>query len=46
VFGKSTLARELDAISVAFRPFETLEPVLTYLRTELGRKHSANLRLA
>ena len=32
VFAKSTLARELDAISVAFRPFDTLEPVLEYLQ--------------
>jgi 2,3-diketo-5-methylthio-1-phosphopentane phosphatase len=46
VFAKSTLARELGAIPVAFRPFETLEPVLTYLRTEVGRKYAANLRLA
>jgi 2,3-diketo-5-methylthio-1-phosphopentane phosphatase len=46
VFAKSTLARELDAIPVAFRPFETLEPVLAYLRAEVGRKYAANLRLA
>jgi len=46
VFAKSTLARELEAIPVEFRPFETLQPVLGYLQTELGRKHAANLRLA
>jgi 2,3-diketo-5-methylthio-1-phosphopentane phosphatase len=33
VFAKSTLANELDARGVAFYPFETLEPVLTFLQT-------------
>ena len=33
VFAKSALARDLDAMSVAFRPFDTLEPVLKYLET-------------
>jgi 2-hydroxy-3-keto-5-methylthiopentenyl-1-phosphate phosphatase len=33
VFAKSTLARELDARSIAFHPFETLEPVLALLET-------------
>ena len=46
VFAKSTLARELAATLVEFRPFETLEPVLAYLQTEAGRTHAANLRLA
>lgn len=46
VFAKSTLARELHAISVAFHPFDTLEPVLRYLQTELRHRRSANLRLA
>jgi 2-hydroxy-3-keto-5-methylthiopentenyl-1-phosphate phosphatase len=45
IFAKSTLARELAAIRVAFRPFETLEPVLNYLRTELRQQRSVNLRL-
>ena len=46
VFAKSTLARELDAISVAFHPFDNLEPVLKYLQTELGQRRSVSLRLA
>jgi 2,3-diketo-5-methylthio-1-phosphopentane phosphatase len=46
VFAKSTLARELDALQVAYRSFENLDPVLNYLRTEVGRKHAVNLRLA
>jgi 2-hydroxy-3-keto-5-methylthiopentenyl-1-phosphate phosphatase len=46
VFAKSTLARELDAISVAFHPFDTLEPVLKYLQTELRQRRSGSLRLA
>ena len=33
VFAKSTLARELDARSIAFQPFETLQPVLAWLET-------------
>jgi 2-hydroxy-3-keto-5-methylthiopentenyl-1-phosphate phosphatase len=40
VFAKSTLARELDALNVAFRPFETLEPMLAYLQSEVGRMHA------
>ncbi len=46
VFAKSTLARELNAISTAFRPFDSLEPILKYLHTELGQRRSGNLRLA
>jgi 2,3-diketo-5-methylthio-1-phosphopentane phosphatase len=46
VFAKSTLARELDAIPVAFHPFDTLEPVLEYLRTELAQRRPVNLRVA
>lgn len=46
VFAKSTLARELDAMSVAFRPFDTLEPVLKYLQTDLGQRRLGSLRLA
>lgn len=46
VFAKGALARELDAISVAFRAFDSLEPVLKYLQTELGRRQTGNLRLA
>jgi 2,3-diketo-5-methylthio-1-phosphopentane phosphatase len=46
VFAKSTLARELHALQVAYRSFDNLEPVLNYLRTEVGRKHAVNLRLA
>ena len=46
VFAKSTLARELAAIPVAYQPFDTLEPVLKYLRTELGQRRPVNLRVA
>lgn len=46
VFAKSTLARELDAISITFHSFETLEPVLKYLQAGIGRRHSGSLRLA
>jgi 2,3-diketo-5-methylthio-1-phosphopentane phosphatase len=46
VFAKSTLARELDAISAAFHPFDTLEPVLKYLQTEFRQIRYANLRVA
>ncbi len=33
VFAKSTLAKELDTLGVAFYPFDTLEPVLAFLET-------------
>lgn len=33
VFAKDTLARELDARSIDFRPFDTLEPVLAFLES-------------
>jgi len=46
VFAKSTLARELGALAVSFHPFETLEPVLKYVCTELGQRRSGGLRLA
>jgi 2,3-diketo-5-methylthio-1-phosphopentane phosphatase len=46
VFAKSTLARELGALAVDFHPFDSLEPVLAYLHTELGRARSTGLRLA
>ncbi|MGH8765487.1 MAG: haloacid dehalogenase-like hydrolase, partial [Burkholderiales bacterium] len=45
VFAKSTLAKELGALGVGFHPFETLDPVLHYLQTELGRGRTRNLRL-
>ena len=45
VFAKSTLARELDALRVTYRSFNTLEPVLRYLWTELRQQRSVNLRL-
>ena len=43
-FAKSTLARELEAISVAFHPFEDLEPVLHYVRTGLAQARFRRLR--
>ena len=46
VFAKSTLARELGALSAAFHPFETLEPMLKYLQSAFGQARSARLRLA
>ena len=46
VFAKSTLARELDAIAVAFHPFDTLEPVLKFLQAGNARRDAGNLRLA
>jgi 2,3-diketo-5-methylthio-1-phosphopentane phosphatase len=33
VFAKSTLARELTALGIAFHPFHSLEPVLGFLET-------------
>jgi 2,3-diketo-5-methylthio-1-phosphopentane phosphatase len=45
VFAKSTLARELSALSIPFRPFETLDPVLRYLGTELAHLRASGLRL-
>ena len=46
VFAKAALARELDARGAAFRPFDTLEPVLDYLRAEYRADRAARLRLA
>lgn len=37
VFAKDRLAAELGALGVAYRPFETLEPVLDYLQDEFAR---------
>ncbi len=37
-FAKATLAKELSALSVAFHPFDTLEPVLHVLETGVGRQ--------
>ncbi len=45
-FAKSTLARELDALRVGYHPFETLDPVLAYLRAEFSRARAARLRIA
>src|SRR5262249_1923876 len=45
VFAKSTLARELEARSVAYLPFETLDPVLEHLQARFARKRSGGLRL-
>lgn len=45
VFAKSTLARELDARGAAYRPFETLEPVLEFLHAEYRAARAARLRL-
>jgi len=45
VFAKSTLARELGALSVPFRPFDTLAPVLNYLQSEFSRRTLGRLRL-
>jgi 2-hydroxy-3-keto-5-methylthiopentenyl-1-phosphate phosphatase len=45
VFAKSTLAKELAARSVAFHPFETLEPVLEFVETQFSRSRSGSLRL-
>lgn len=44
-FAKDTLARELEARSVIFRPFDSLAPVLDFLRAEYPRGRAA-LRLA
>jgi 2,3-diketo-5-methylthio-1-phosphopentane phosphatase len=44
VFAKSTLARELEAISAAFHPFENLEPVLHFLRTGIAQARFRRLR--
>jgi len=44
VFAKSTLARELAAIPVAFHPFEDLGPVLEYIRTGLSQARLRRLR--
>lgn len=46
VFAKSTLARELESRSVAYRPFDTLEPVFECLQRELGRGRAGALRIA
>jgi len=46
VFAKSTLAKELAALRVGFRPFETLDSVLSQLHFEFSRVRSAHLRLA
>jgi len=46
VFAKDTLARELESRSVAFRPFDTLAPVLEFLQAEYARGRAALLRLA
>jgi 2,3-diketo-5-methylthio-1-phosphopentane phosphatase len=46
VFAKRTLAQELEARSITFRPFETLAPVRDFLRTEYARDRAALLRLA
>jgi len=46
VFAKSTLARELAARSIAFRPFETLAPVLEFLQAEYAGERAPLLRLA
>jgi 2,3-diketo-5-methylthio-1-phosphopentane phosphatase len=45
VFAKSTLARELRARAVAFRPFDSLEPVLEFLQSTYAPRR-AGLRLA
>jgi 2-hydroxy-3-keto-5-methylthiopentenyl-1-phosphate phosphatase len=45
VFAKSSLARELDALRVAYHSFDALGPVLKYLRTELRQQRSVSLRL-
>lgn len=45
VFAKSTLARELDALAVAYHPFESLDPVCQYLRATFGQQRAAGLRL-
>lgn len=45
IFAKSTLARELGALSVPFNPFDTLEPMLWYLRREFGQQRTAALHL-
>jgi 2,3-diketo-5-methylthio-1-phosphopentane phosphatase len=44
VFAKSTLAKELAARAVGFHPFETLEPVLEFLETQLTRSRAGTLR--
>jgi len=36
VFAKDRLAEELDALGAAYRPFETLEPVLDYLEGDFA----------
>lgn len=46
IFAKSTLARELGALSVPFKPFDTLEPMLWYLRREFGQQRTAAVHLA
>ena len=46
VFAKSTLAKELAALRAGFRPFETLDSVLSQLHFEFSRVRSAHLRLA
>jgi 2-hydroxy-3-keto-5-methylthiopentenyl-1-phosphate phosphatase len=45
VFAKSSLARELNALRVTYRSFNTLGPVLRYLWTELRQQRAVNLRL-
>jgi 2-hydroxy-3-keto-5-methylthiopentenyl-1-phosphate phosphatase len=34
VFAKSTLAKELDAMSVSYHPFDNLEPLMEYLKDQ------------
>jgi 2,3-diketo-5-methylthio-1-phosphopentane phosphatase len=46
VFAKSTLASELGALSVPFRPFDTVEPVLQFLQSEFRQTRPLRLRLA
>jgi 2,3-diketo-5-methylthio-1-phosphopentane phosphatase len=46
VFAKSTLARELGARGTTFHPFDTLEPVLEFLETQVKHERAASLRLA
>ena len=45
VFAKSTLARELAALAVRYHPFDSLDPMLRYLRGTFGEQRAAGLRL-
>jgi 2,3-diketo-5-methylthio-1-phosphopentane phosphatase len=45
VFAKCSLAREMDALRLPYRPFETLQPMLAWLRSDFRAARPRRLRL-